>query len=247
MQKAASSARWQSHAACCGTSPRGINVQGGHKVKEIPNLCSPDNGYSINLRVLFSIHLFPTGVKIPLRRKHGNMNEERCIGVKLVNIHRLEFTMCQVRTTSKHTCTSAKATRGRAHPLSTCDTICVLHSALVQPSHFINPVCVSSQELWLPAGESPGDPSIHQLSLLAGALTAAESAAWPRLKVLVLWRVSGQSLSWRGNVEQRLLSQIRCNESRCVIKRSSQEAGLELSDDCLKGFYFVIWVKTLDT
>ena len=117
MQKVASSARWQSHTACCGTSPRGINVQGGHKVKEIPNLCSPDNGYSINLRVLFSIHLFPTCVKIPLRRKHGNMNEERGMGVKLVNIHRLEFTMSQVCTTSKHTCTSAKATRGRAQPL----------------------------------------------------------------------------------------------------------------------------------
>lgn len=65
----------------------------------------------------FLYPLVSTGVKIPLRRKHGNMNEERCMEVKLVNIHRLEFTMSQVRTTSKHTCTSAKATRGRAQPL----------------------------------------------------------------------------------------------------------------------------------
>lgn len=37
----------------------------------------------------------------------------------------------------------------------------------------------SAQEPQLPAGESPGDPRTHQLSVL---VNAAKSAAWPRLK-----------------------------------------------------------------
>lgn len=38
---------------------------------------------------------------------------------------------------------------------------------------------MSSQEFQLPAGEGPGDPKTHQLSVLS---STAESAAWPRLK-----------------------------------------------------------------
>lgn len=136
--------------------------------------------------------------------------------------------------------------RGRAQPLKSLGPICILHTTLVQPSHLINPVSMSAPELRLPAGESPGDPGTHQPLSLPWLWLLLSLQLGPDSKVLALWRVLSQSLSWRGNVGQCLLSQIRLSESRCVIKRNSQEARLELFDDCLKGFDLVIWVKKLN-
>lgn len=94
-----------------------------------------------------------------------------------------------------------------------------------------------STEAQLPAAQSPGDPRTHQLSVSPWLWRLPGLQLGPDSKVFVLWTVLGQSLSWRGNVTQRLLSQIRFNESRgCVIKGSSQEVGLELFENHSQGF-----------
>lgn len=180
--KAASSARWQSHTVCHGTSPRGTAEQGVHKVKETTNLCSPHNGYSIIWESLFSIHLFPTCVKIHLR-KHDYVNEERWNEESLpVNSTGLSLPTSQMLTTSKHTCISAKAARGRAQPLKHLwHHLCPSHSAGSASPPYKSCVHVITGVL-ASCWRKPRWPRTHQLSVLAVALTIAESASWPRLQ-----------------------------------------------------------------
>lgn len=170
------------------------------------------------------------------------------MGLKLASIHSLEFThVSDARDFQAGLYLSRGCLRQSSGPeVLGWNTFCVLHATvLIQPSRLINPVSVSSQEFQLPAGESPGDPGLTS-SLFLPVLPSLQLG--PGSKLLVLWTIVGQSLSCRGNVGQCLFSQIRFNESRgCVIKGSSQEVGLELSDDCLNGVYLVIEVKKLNT
>lgn len=62
-----------SHTACHSNNFRSIDVQDGARSRKTLKPCSLDNGYSINLRALFSNRC----VKVHLRKRHDNMNDER--------------------------------------------------------------------------------------------------------------------------------------------------------------------------
>lgn len=90
------------------------------------------SGSSINLRARF---LYPfisnMSVKIQLRRKHDNVNEEKGTGWKpWQRVLGLNLPMTGMVTISKHTRVSAEAARGEPSPTSACDTISALCTAL---------------------------------------------------------------------------------------------------------------------